>query len=61
MLDQLPVATCTDIIFKETQKAYLKKIAEVSNLGDMLIRQLCNNGKPAHMRFNNYVACCQEW
>eukprot|EP00957_Ditylum_brightwellii_P101497 7734581-Ditylum_brightwellii.AAC.1 len=61
VLDQFPVAACTDTTFKEAQKAYLKKVAEVSNLGDMLIRQLCNNGKPAHMRFNPYVALCQEW
>eukprot|EP00957_Ditylum_brightwellii_P010374 784433-Ditylum_brightwellii.AAC.1 len=27
----------------------------------MLICQLHNNGKPAHMRFNTYVACRQEW
>eukprot|EP00957_Ditylum_brightwellii_P051923 3938746-Ditylum_brightwellii.AAC.1 len=49
VLDQLPVATRTNITFKEPQKAYLEKIAEVSNLGDMLIHQLRNNGKPAHM------------
>eukprot|EP00957_Ditylum_brightwellii_P100396 7652355-Ditylum_brightwellii.AAC.1 len=61
MLDQFPVATCTNITFKEAQKAYLKKKAEVSDLGYMLICQLCNNGKPAHMRFNTYVACFQEW
>eukprot|EP00957_Ditylum_brightwellii_P086692 6596763-Ditylum_brightwellii.AAC.1 len=57
MLDQFPVATCTNITFKGVQKAYLKKIAEVSNLKDMPICQLCNNGKPAHMRFNTYVVC----
>eukprot|EP00957_Ditylum_brightwellii_P140873 10731094-Ditylum_brightwellii.AAC.1 len=61
VLNKLPVTTCVDITFKETQKTYLEKIAEVSNLRDMLIHQLCNNGKPAHMRFNTYVACCQEW
>eukprot|EP00957_Ditylum_brightwellii_P154348 11745283-Ditylum_brightwellii.AAC.1 len=43
MLDQFPVATCTDITFKEAQKAYLEKIVDVSNLGDMLICQLCNS------------------
>eukprot|EP00957_Ditylum_brightwellii_P074220 5639445-Ditylum_brightwellii.AAC.1 len=37
MLDQFPVANCTGITFKEAQKAYLEKIAEVSNLRDMLI------------------------
>eukprot|EP00957_Ditylum_brightwellii_P128728 9820747-Ditylum_brightwellii.AAC.1 len=61
MLDQFPVATRTDITFKEAQKAYLKKIAEVSNLGDMLIHQLCKNGKLAHMRFSTYVVRHQEW
>eukprot|EP00957_Ditylum_brightwellii_P098543 7506694-Ditylum_brightwellii.AAC.1 len=61
VLDKFPVATCTDITFKEAQKAYLEKIVEVTNLRDMLIRQLQNNGKLAHMKFNTYVACCQEW
>eukprot|EP00957_Ditylum_brightwellii_P051062 3871352-Ditylum_brightwellii.AAC.1 len=61
MLDQFPVATCTDITFKEAQKAYLEKIAKVSNLRDTLICQFNNNGEPAHMRFNTYVACHQEW
>eukprot|EP00957_Ditylum_brightwellii_P031329 2374938-Ditylum_brightwellii.AAC.1 len=61
VLDQFQVTTCTNITFKEAQKAYLEKITEVSNLGDMLIRQLYNNGKPAHMRFNTYVSHCQEW
>eukprot|EP00957_Ditylum_brightwellii_P123340 9404580-Ditylum_brightwellii.AAC.1 len=61
VLDKFPVATGTDITFKEAQKAYLKKVAELTNLGDMLIRQLQNNSKPAHMRFNTYVARCQEW
>ena len=37
MLDQFPVATHTNITFKEAQKAYIEKISEVSNLGDMLI------------------------
>eukprot|EP00957_Ditylum_brightwellii_P077046 5854855-Ditylum_brightwellii.AAC.2 len=32
ILDQFPVATCTNITFKEAQKDYLEKIAEVSNL-----------------------------
>eukprot|EP00957_Ditylum_brightwellii_P131810 10051629-Ditylum_brightwellii.AAC.1 len=27
----------------------------------MLICQLHNNSKPAQMRFNTYVACCQGW
>eukprot|EP00957_Ditylum_brightwellii_P148050 11272484-Ditylum_brightwellii.AAC.1 len=61
VLDQFPVATCTNLTFKEAQNAYLEKIAEVSKLKGMLIRQLCNNGKPAHMRFNTYVAHRQEW
>eukprot|EP00957_Ditylum_brightwellii_P117999 8999837-Ditylum_brightwellii.AAC.1 len=61
VLDQFPVATCTNITFKEAQKAYLEKIADVSNLRDMLIHQLRNNGKPTYMRFNTFVACHQEW
>eukprot|EP00957_Ditylum_brightwellii_P079894 6076623-Ditylum_brightwellii.AAC.1 len=61
VLDKFPVATRTNITFKEAQKAYLEKIAEVTNLGDMLIHQLQNNNKLAYMRFNTYVACCQEW
>eukprot|EP00957_Ditylum_brightwellii_P095096 7242566-Ditylum_brightwellii.AAC.1 len=61
VLDKFPVATYTNTNFKEAQKAYLKKITEVTNLRDMLIRQLQNNGKPAHMQFNTYVACRQEW
>eukprot|EP00957_Ditylum_brightwellii_P074715 5679067-Ditylum_brightwellii.AAC.1 len=61
MLDTFPVATCINIAFKAALKAYLEKIAKVSNLKDMLICQLCNNSKPAHMRFNTYVAHCQEW
>eukprot|EP00957_Ditylum_brightwellii_P107403 8195275-Ditylum_brightwellii.AAC.1 len=28
VLDKFPVVTCTDITFKEAQKAYLKKVAE---------------------------------
>eukprot|EP00957_Ditylum_brightwellii_P141695 10795369-Ditylum_brightwellii.AAC.1 len=60
-MDQFPVVTCTNITFKEAQKAYLGKIAEASNLGDMLTYQFCNNGKPAHMMFNTYVAHHQEW
>eukprot|EP00957_Ditylum_brightwellii_P105772 8066485-Ditylum_brightwellii.AAC.2 len=51
----------TPITFKEAQKAYLEKIAEVTNLGDMLIHQLQNNDKLAHMRFNTYVAHRQQW
>ena len=61
VLDKFPVATCTDITFKEAQKAYLEKIAEVTNLGDILICQLRNNGKLAHMQFNTYVARHREW
>eukprot|EP00957_Ditylum_brightwellii_P167877 12779164-Ditylum_brightwellii.AAC.1 len=49
VLDKFPVNTCTDITFKEAQKGYLEKTAEVSNLRDMLICQLHNNGKPARM------------
>eukprot|EP00957_Ditylum_brightwellii_P046650 3540579-Ditylum_brightwellii.AAC.1 len=49
VMDRFPVAMRTNITFKEAQKAYLKKIAEVTNLRDMLINQLQNNGKPAHM------------
>eukprot|EP00957_Ditylum_brightwellii_P202595 15330855-Ditylum_brightwellii.AAC.1 len=36
-LDKFPAAIRTDITFKEAQKAYLEKIAKVTNLGDMLI------------------------
>eukprot|EP00957_Ditylum_brightwellii_P006296 477757-Ditylum_brightwellii.AAC.1 len=50
VLDKFPLATRTNITFKEAQKAYLEKIAEVTNFGDMLICQLQNNGKPAFMR-----------
>eukprot|EP00957_Ditylum_brightwellii_P095666 7289001-Ditylum_brightwellii.AAC.1 len=42
-------------------KAYHEKITEVANLSNMLICQLCKNGKPAHMQFNTYVVCLQEW
>eukprot|EP00957_Ditylum_brightwellii_P093947 7154114-Ditylum_brightwellii.AAC.1 len=61
ILDKFPVVTRTNITFKEAQKAYLEKIAKVKNLRDMLIHQLQNNDKPAHMRFNTYVARRQEW
>eukprot|EP00957_Ditylum_brightwellii_P042264 3201243-Ditylum_brightwellii.AAC.1 len=61
MLDQFSITTCTNITLKEAQKAYFEKIAEISYLRDMLINQLCNNGKSAHMRFNTYVTHHQEW
>eukprot|EP00957_Ditylum_brightwellii_P102180 7789289-Ditylum_brightwellii.AAC.2 len=44
VLDKFPVATRTNITFNEAQKVYLEKMAEVTNLRDMLIRQLKNNG-----------------
>eukprot|EP00957_Ditylum_brightwellii_P033546 2542945-Ditylum_brightwellii.AAC.1 len=61
ILDTLPAATQTNIMLKEAFKVYLEKIAEVPNFEDILIYQLQNNSKLAHMRFNTYADCCQEW
>ena len=46
--------------FKEAQQKYLEKVAEVKNLGDILIRQLRNNKKPAVVGFEDYLARRQE-
>ena len=61
VLDRYPIGNRTVDTFKLAIKDYLEKIAEVKNLGDMLIRQLRNNGKPLHMKFNTYIACRNEW
>eukprot|EP00957_Ditylum_brightwellii_P189440 14419314-Ditylum_brightwellii.AAC.1 len=49
VLDTFPVATGTDITFKEALKIYLEMIVEVPNLKGMLICQIQNNIKPKHM------------
>eukprot|EP00957_Ditylum_brightwellii_P024620 1860044-Ditylum_brightwellii.AAC.1 len=61
VLDILPVASQTAITFQVHLKTYLEKNAKVANLCNMLICQLYNNGKLAHMRFNTYVTHHQEW
>ena len=41
---------------KEAMKTYLEKVANIKNLGDVLISQLRLRSKPAAMRFDNYLA-----
>eukprot|EP00957_Ditylum_brightwellii_P091996 7003879-Ditylum_brightwellii.AAC.1 len=61
VLNKFPVVSQTAPTFQETFKAYLKERLKISILRDILICQLHNNGKLAHMRFNTYTACHQEW
>ena len=46
---------------KVAMKTYLEKVANIKNLGDVLIRQLRFRSKPAAMRFDDYLARRQEW
>ena len=41
--------------FLEAQRDYLKAIAKVTNLGNCIIRQLCDCTKPVAMTFDDYV------
>ena len=47
--------------FLEAQRDYLEAIAKVKNLGDCIIRQLCDRAKPAAMAFDDYVDRRDEW
>ena len=41
---------------KEAIQKYLEKVANIKNLGDVLIRQLRLRTKPAAMKFDDYFA-----
>ena len=58
-LDSYPVSDCTVDSFKLAIKDYLEKIADVKNLGDMLIPQLPSNRKPA--LFLLLLVCIGRW
>ena len=47
--------------FKEAVQEYLERVANIKNLGDVLIRQLRLSTKPAAMKFDDYLARRQEW
>ena len=46
---------------KEAIRSYLERVANIKNLGDVLIRQLRLRSKPAATKVDNYVARRQEW
>ena len=56
-----PDSERSETTLKEAIKAYLEKVANIKNLGDVLIRQLRLRSKPAAMRFDDYLARRQEW
>ena len=56
VLTEYPITDRTVDRFKEAQQKYLEKVADVKNLGDILIRQLRNNKKPAAVKFEEYLA-----
>ena len=61
VLTDYPASNRTVESFKEAQQKYLEKVADIKNLGDILIRQLRNNKKPAAVSFEEYLARREEW
>ena len=61
VLTEYPIEDRTVDSFKEAQQKYLERVADVKNLGDILIRQLRNNKKPAAVKLEEYLARRQEW
>ena len=56
-----PEAERSDETLKKAIQKYLEKVANIKNLGDVLIRQLRLRTKPAAMKFDDYLARRQEW
>ena len=56
-----PEAERSDETLKQAIQKYLEKVANIKNLGDVLIRQLRLRTKPAAMKFDDYLARRQEW
>ena len=55
-----PEAERSDETLKKAIQKYLEKVANIKNLGDVLIRQLRLRTKPATMKFDDYLARRQE-
>ena len=56
-----PVPDRTVESFKEAQKDYLEKVAVITKLGDVIIRQLEFTKKPASLPLEEYLARRLEW
>mmetsp|Transcript_5824 Transcript_5824/g.9968 ORF Transcript_5824/g.9968 Transcript_5824/m.9968 type:complete len:570 (+) Transcript_5824:162-1871(+) len=61
VLKRYPVVDRTEDTFKSAQQDYLESVAEIKNLGDMVIRQLRDLHKPMFLPVEGYIDRRDEW
>ena len=59
--DKVKATDRTEQSFLKAQQDYLETVADCKNVGDCLIRQLRDHAKPAVMKIDEFINCCNEW